>query len=135
MTEPRRFNACRSVNTLVWLVLCLTSCGWVQKSPSETVKAAYMACNEGKYSEAESYFSTDVVNMLHGPMGAAAGGIKSVCDENTRKGSITKVEILSEEIKGEGATVVATIHFKDGSRKENDKSELLRESGRWKIAH
>ena len=49
-------------------------------------------------------------------------------------GSIIRVDITKEEIRGEGATVTANIAFKDGSTKNNDKTNLIKEKGSWKIA-
>jgi len=92
-----------------------------------------MAANAGKYSEAERYFSTEALAAMKGPLGQIAGGFKGIADSNTRNGQIRVVEVLKQEIRGEGATVTARIAFKDGSTKENDVTELIREKGEWKI--
>ncbi len=105
-----------------------------QKSPGEVVKAYNIACNEGRYSDVQAMFSKDVQKMIAGDLGQLAGGIKGVCDKDTRGGMVTNVDIVSQEIRGEGATVTATISFKDGSKKNNDRTEFILESGSWKIA-
>ncbi len=102
-----------------------------QKSPSEVVIAAYMAANEGKYSEVKKYMSSEVINAMAG-LGALAGGWKAVWDKITRNGTIQRIEILKEEMRGEGATVYFRIHFKDGKTKVDDKP-LIKEDGQWKI--
>ncbi len=99
----------------------------VSKSPGDAVKAAYMAANAGEYSEAEKYVSTDVLNAW-----ARSGGMKSEWDRITRDGTIDRIEILKEEIRGEGAKVSIRIHFKDGQTK-NDNEPLIKQSGEWKI--
>lgn len=115
----------------------LTGCGWVaspfQKSPGDVVKAFYLAANDGRYSEAEQMLSEDAQRAIKGDLGQLAGGFKSVCDKNTKDGTIVKVDIQNEEVRGEGATVVAKISFRDGSTKDGDKNSLLKEKGSWKL--
>jgi len=114
-------------------LLLLVGCGGTErKSPSGTVKAFYMAANEGKYSEVEKYFSSDALTLMRSEWAALAGGIKGIMDEGTRNGSIKTVEIIKEEIRGEGATVSGVLHYKDGETEEIDE-ELIREEGAWKI--
>jgi len=102
------------------------------KSPSQVVVAAHMAANEGKYSEAEKYMSSEVINAMKSGLGALAGGWKGAWDKTTRNGTIQKIEILKEEVRGEGATVHFRIHFKDGKTKDDDEP-LIKENGQWKI--
>ncbi len=117
-------------------VLIFTSgCGSIgQKSPSEVVIAAIHGCvtNENKYSEAEKYMSSEVINAMKGGLWALAGGWKGAWDEATRNGTIQKIEILKEEVRGEGAEVDFRIHFKDGKTKDDDEP-LIKEDGKWKI--
>ena len=103
-----------------------------QKLPSDVVKAAYMTANEGKHSEVEKYLLSEVINSMKGGLGALAGGMKGVWDEATRNGTIQNIEILREEVRGEGTTVYFRIHFKDGTTKDDDKP-LIKENGQWKI--
>lgn len=110
------------------------SSGILASSPSTVVKDSYMACNAGNYSKAESYLSSDLKNVVSGGMGMMAGGIKGICDNASHNGTISEVDIRSESIRGEGATVVADIHFKDGSSKAADITQLIKENGDWKIS-
>jgi hypothetical protein len=103
------------------------------KSPGDVVKAFYDSANEGLYSEAEALLSESAKNAVHGELGSAGGGIKAVCDHNTRNGTIAAVEILKEDIRGEGATVLAKITYKDGSTNDHDRTQLIKEKGSWKI--
>ena len=130
-------RSCFSLALIAIFFLVFPACNHVaspfEASPSEVVKHVYFACNDGKYSEAESLFSVDVQKMLHGELGTASGGLKSECEKATHRGTLAQVEILSETIKGEGATVIANIHFKDGSQKKNDENSLIKENGAWKV--
>ena len=112
-------------------ILLTSNCGLLKKSPSETVKAAYMAANKGDYSEAERYLSSEAINTMKG-IGALGGGTKGIWDRNTRNGTIEKIEILNEDIRGEGATVLIKIHFKDGSTTDSTEP-LIQENGSWKL--
>ena len=104
-----------------------------QKSPSEVVVAAYMAGNEGAYSEAEKYVSSEVISAMKSGLGALVGGLKGYWDETTRNGTIQKIEILTEKVRGEGANVSFRIHFKDKIIKY-DHELLIKEGGQWKIS-
>jgi len=104
----------------------------LSKSPGDVVKAAYMAANAGQYSEAEKYLSSEVLNAMKGGLGALAGGMKGMWDKTTRDGTIDRIEILKEDVRGEGAKVLFRIHFKDGKTKDDDEP-LIKENGQWKI--
>jgi hypothetical protein len=48
-------------------------------------------------------------------------------------GTISGVDVKSENIQGEVATVVAGLHFKDGTSKPGDTTDLIKENGDWRI--
>lgn len=126
------------ITGLTLLVACavLISCRGTspfQKSPGEVVKAFYAAANEGRYSDAKGLLSEDARKAIDGELGQLSGGFKKFCDENTKDGTISQVEILSQEIRGEGATVVDKITYKNGSVKDGDKNSLILEKGSWKL--
>ncbi len=91
-----------------------------------------MAANEGQYSETTEYLSSAVIEVAEGDWGALVGGSRGMWDEITRNGTIREIEVLSEEIRGEGATVRFKIHYKDGSTKNEDEP-LVQEDGQWKL--
>lgn len=101
--------------------------------PGSVVRNQYMACNSGNYSKAESYLTPELKRLVDGDLGTASGGIKGLCDQATHNGNISTVVIKSTSMRGEGAQVVADIHFKDGSVKAGDITQLLKEDGNWKI--
>ena len=120
---------------LIFVSVLLIACGGspFQKSPGEVVKAFYFAANAGKYSEAEQMLSEDARRAMKGDLGQLAGGFKGICDKNTKDGTIAKVEVEKEDVRGEGATVVVKVVFKDGSTKDEDKNSLIKEKGSWKL--
>lgn len=124
----------------LFIVLCLvliTACDKVaptfSKQPGDVVKTFYSAANEGKYSEVEEMISDNAKNILTGTIGQMTGGLKGFCDKSTRNGTLTKVEITKEDVRGEGATVFAKLVFKDGSSDNNDKTFLIKQNGAWKV--
>lgn len=106
--------------------------GLFGKSPGNVVKAAYMAGNAGQYTEAEKYFSSAALNIMKDERVVLAGGMKGMWDHLTRGGTIDRFEILSEEVRGEGAKVFFRIHFKDGDTDNGDET-LIKENGEWKM--
>lgn len=117
----------------VTVILSTIGCGLFTKSPSDVVKTAYMAANEGNYSEADKYLASEVINALKGGLGpVSGGGAKGLWDEITRKRTIDKVEIVKEEIRGDVATVSYKIYYKDGSNIEESQM-VVKERGDWKV--
>ncbi len=105
----------------------LAGCGG--SGPSATVKKLNTAMNNAKYSEMEQYLAKGVLEMSKQAGGDA---MKQMADGMTQNGTQTKFEVLSEEIRGEGATVKIRATFKDGSVEDADVS-LVKEDGKWKM--
>ncbi len=124
----------RSLRCMIFLIGLALGCGspLMQKSPSDVVKAAYLAANEARYTEFESYLSSEALAMSKTPAAVMSGGIKGALDKVTRNGTIVRIEILKEEIRGEGAKVQYKFHFKDGSTEESDDTLVL-QKGLWKM--
>jgi hypothetical protein len=99
------------------------------RSPSATVRAAYENCNAGKYSEAEPLMSKDLISTA-----ASFGGVKTLCDINTRNGTIKDIATSGEEIRGESATVTMIFTFNDGTKVSGFHAPLIKEGGVWKVA-
>jgi hypothetical protein len=98
------------------------------RSPSEVLQATFLNANQGRYSDANNGLSSQLRAIQEQP-----GLAKQRWDSVTRKGSIANVEILKEEVRGEGATVRFKIHYKDGRSFESEE-DLVKEGGKWKIA-
>ena len=104
----------------------------LEETPSSVVKDFFGLANEGKYTESEKLLSTEFSGVVKGVIGQMGGGVKGLCDKATRNGTLNKIEIESEQVRGEGATVIAKLYFKDDSTKD-DKTSLRKENGKWKI--
>ena len=100
-----------------------------KKSPSEVLVAAYMAANEGNYSEADKYLSSEAINLLK-EMGA--GSMIDEWDEVTYSGTIKRIAILEEEIQEERATVYFRAYLNDGTT-EDEEEIFIKEDNQWKI--
>lgn len=111
-----------SVIMLVVLLLTISGSG----SPSETVKATIGNANQGRYSSATNGLSRQLRFLMN------QGMEKLLWDGVTRNGRVSTVEILKEEVRGEGATVRFKIHYKNGGPVTLER-HLLKEDGDWKL--
>jgi len=103
-----------------------------QRTPSEVVTETYMAANAGLYSETEEHFSAEVLQVLKDEWGALMVGLKAAWDIATNYGTIERIEITEETIRGEGAIVRFRLHFEDGSTRD-DYEALILERRVWKL--
>lgn len=131
-------NLLRVIFSSVFLLLA-SGCGKgasaiFRASPTTVVQEFYEHANAGRYTDAQEMLSAEAKNAISGPLGQLSGGWKRICDSNTKNGTIQRVEILSEDVRGEGAAVIANIHFRDGSSKSRDTTSLVKEGGKWKIS-
>lgn len=101
----------------------------VVSSPGSVVTDFYYAANDGRYADAEKLFSTQALAAI----AAGQGGLKAYCDARTKNATMATVEIVQEDIRGEGATVTARIAFKDGSSTDSV-TDLVRAGNEWRIA-
>jgi hypothetical protein len=107
-----------------------------QETPSQAVKAFYMAANEGRYSEANGYISSDVRELLD--------SFSTLMEVDTyefkkyfwvvltRNGTVKEIEILKEDVRGEYALVDWIIHFENGETEEMIEM-MVKEDGQWKL--
>jgi hypothetical protein len=130
----KRTNSSFPLAILILASFSFNGCAPSQKSPGDVVMAYYCAANEGEFSAWKETISEATISTLKRHLGQLGGGITGACDRKSRSGSIIRVDITKEEIRGEGVTVTANIAFKDGSTKNNDKTNLIKEKGSWKIA-
>lgn len=103
-------------------------------TPSETIEAFLMAGNDGKYSEAEKYVSSNRLAAIKN-MGVMGVSFKDLLDKLTDNGIIERIEIKNETIRGEGATVKYKIYYIEKSSMPWDvhNDDLIKEDGVWKI--
>jgi len=100
-----------------------------KKTPSEVLVAAYMAANEGNYSEADKYLSSEAIKLVKA-MGT--GSMIDEWDEVTYFGTIKRIAILEEEIQEERATVYFRAYLNDGTT-EDEEEIFIKEDNQWKI--
>jgi hypothetical protein len=95
-------------------------------SPAEVIKAFYSACNSGSYSVAERLLVPEANRVLTRHIGAVDGGLRAICDEETKQGHLQKV-------RGELAQVRYMLYYADGSAIEESQG-LVVKHWVWKIA-
>jgi hypothetical protein len=108
-----------------------------RSSPSDALRAAYLAANAGDYAKAQSYMTS----ALHP---AAPEDTKGAWQRITRNGTLKSVDIVKEELpkeerpgtskeqRQEIATVRFRMTFTNGATEE-DVAYLVQEKGAWKI--
>ena len=102
-------------------------------SPAEVIKTFYSACNSGNYSAAEGLLVAEANRVLTRHIGAVDGGLRGICDEETKQGHLQRVEILQEEVRGDVAQVRYMLYYADGSALEETQG-LVVKHWVWKIA-
>ena len=95
-------------------------------SPAEVIKTFYSACNSGNYSVAERLLVPD--RLLTSGIAAVDGGLRGICDAETKQGHLQKVEILQQEVRGELAQVRYMLYYADGSALEESQGLVVK---RW----
>lgn len=110
-------------------LVCASACGGSESSsaqtPGERLTAAMDLIREGKPKELETFVVRDDqtgVGMFAGVYSSGWAGL----------GGLNRVEILSEEIDGDRATVAAKFHFANQST-ETITYQLRQEENAWKI--
>ena len=118
----------RILSVALVTAVVLAACGGGSSgptSPGQTLVAAMELIRDGKPEEFKAMVVAD------DQMGAGMfSGVYSSgwADE----GGLERVEVASEEINGDSATVEAAFHFANGST-ENVTYELQQQDGAWKI--
>jgi hypothetical protein len=84
-------------------------------SPAEVIQTFYSACNSGNYPVAERLLVPEANRVLTRNIGALDGGLREICDEETKQGHLRKVEVLQQEVRGEVAQVHYVRYYADGS--------------------
>ena len=100
--------------------------------PAEVLRMTYDLANQHHYKDAESHLSKKAYAQMHGVMAGLTGGNEKLWDGWTKNGTISRIEILKEDIQQDKATVRYKLHFKDASVKE-DEDDFVLEDGQWKF--
>ncbi|MDB6140070.1 MAG: hypothetical protein JWO94_3142 [Verrucomicrobiaceae bacterium] len=102
------------------------------KTPGMIVRLAFEAANAGHYEEAEKHLTAKALGQINGMMARLAGGHVKLWDGWTKNRTITRIEVLKEEVHDGEATVYYRFYFRDGTSKDDDDS-LVVEDGEWKF--
>lgn len=101
--------------SIVLLTISLSFCSTKQEqpqSPGEIAKAFFLTLSDGEFEIAESYMSPAMKSRLSQEQKAFSSNIQNVALKSMRSeiGIADKVEIISEDIKADKATVKCEIH-------------------------
>ena len=113
-------------------ITAISSASNTAHSPSDIVRVTFEAANAGHYEEAEKHLTVKALAQINGLMARLAGGHIKLWDGWTKGRSITRIEVLKEDVHGSAATVYYRFYFKDGTSKDDDDSLAL-EGGEWKF--
>lgn len=127
---PQFVTGPRAIVVMLLAGVCTWTPSFAQTTPAEIVKAFYKACNDGEYSKAEKLVTKDSLERLAGV--GIAGSLSAYCDDLTEKGTLKKLDVLSEKLRGEGAVVRFKFAYENGSTDEG-REALIKRGGVWKI--
>ncbi len=101
--------------SIVLLTISLSFCSTKQEqpqSPGEIAKAFFLTLSDGEFEIAESYMSPAMKSRLSQEQKAFSSNIQNIALKTMRSeiGIADKVEIISEDIKADKATVKCEIH-------------------------
>lgn len=120
-----------SVLMLVGMIAFAIVIGFVPYgSPAEVIKAFYSACNSDNFSVAEKFLVPD--RLFSSDIDVIDGGLRGICDAETKQGHLQRIEVLHEEVRGEEGRVRYKLYYADGSTIEDSQGLIMRH-GVWKI--
>lgn len=95
-------------------------------SPSSVVKDIYDNAMKRNCAAIPPMLTEDFKKAV----GTSKDALDALCDTFTDSGKLTSVEVKSEEVKGDAATVKVSQTFKDG-KKEEKFENLKKSDGKW----
>lgn len=114
--------------TIIACAILISGCA---KSPESTVESFYRALAKGEITEAKAYLSVQWVGMLgEGKLSAA---LSSQTERMQVCGGIKNIEV---KMQGEGDvhSGTVTLTYNGNCSPEAEKTKLIKEDGKWKIA-
>jgi len=125
----KKFNNLSALFVIFAIILSTTGCGRKELSPSQTLRAFYVAANASRYSEAVGFLNK-TARTLHELSGLLG---QDTLDQMSGKGKeIEKISVLEERMQEKEATVTIEVRFRDGSVITRA-HPLMKEGGAWKI--
>lgn len=129
MKHPRRH--------FLWLALALVAASGCASAPDggpeQAVQGFYTHLNDGNYGAAIGLYSAEALSVLQDPDSASDSAFAAWAKEETKEGSVDRVEVVQQEATGDdSATVEFRVVYRDGSTAEHTVT-VTRESGAWKM--
>lgn len=128
----RRVAAPLSLCLLVFVCEIFAGCERFA-GPSTVVNSLYRSCNDGDYPKVRGLVAAPLRDKYDGAVTSSSPGIKGACDRLTKSGNLASVQVQSEAVEGYRAAVVVDVRYKDDSVKKGELTQLVQESGVWKI--
>ena len=119
---------------LAVLGLFAFAAGVFEESPSEALESAYRAANEGDYETANGYLSSRILNGIEeGAPPPSAVQLEEFWDATTQNGTVTRISVYDEEVRGREAKAEIGLSFEEGGA-SGTVVGLIREDDGWKLA-
>jgi len=96
--------------------------------PGDAVKQFYESANRGAYAEARKLFAQDSVRGIE----RVVGSFRAYCDSKTMSRTMSRIEIVREDVRGNEADVRVRVTFTDGLTIGTE--SLVRENESWKLS-
>jgi len=117
------------LTAVAFAVLVPLRAGGSHSGPGDVVRAARLAANQGRYTEANRYLSKAMLALAR----QQRVDMVAVWDWETRGRQLRSVTILATTLRRHDALVAYTITYADGITR-TDTTRLVREDGQWKEA-
>ena len=116
--------------TAPFILLAFTLLSGCGKSPESTVENFYRSVASGEITEAKGYVSVQLVGMLGEAKLSAA--LSQETEHIKACGGINTIKV---SLTGEGEVRSGTVDvtYKGNCPPKNDKANLIKEDGKWKI--
>ena len=118
------------VRAFLPLTLVVFSLSCSSNSPEAVVIRFYKNLNAGEYSKTREMYSAEALQFID----AQLPGDRFIqwADMETRKGTISDVNVKSADTRGEKSDLSLTLSYKDGASVERTVT-LKQENGDWKL--
>ena len=132
MFVSNRLKIIGIVAVVIVIIVVVAAVTGGSESPADVAIAFYRAGNDGNYSKAYSYLTSET-RMAWEMMGAFAPRFDNSMDSATKKGTIARIEVTDAIQYGHmSANVRLTLNYRDGSQRQ-DVLTLTKVDGRWRI--
>ncbi|MDE1162554.1 MAG: DUF4878 domain-containing protein [Acidobacteriaceae bacterium] len=117
---------------LLTAFLCLSPLGCKKnvQPPSDTIRSLFKAANESRYDDFEKLLTPAFAKKLED---ADPLAMQHLADAASEKGTFDSLDIVSEEVHGQGATVTYIAKYKS-AQPHNRSVQLLQQDNVWKVA-